>query len=103
MTGIDWVIVVFTALLALYGYMQGFIVGALSLVGFALGAFLGTRLGPLLLPGGSHSQYAPLFGLLGALLAAACWRAGSRGSPCMPGRRCGCPDCGRSTACSAPR
>ena len=33
-TGIDWLIVAFTALLAFYGYMQGFIVGALSLVGF---------------------------------------------------------------------
>ena len=30
-TGIDWLIVAFTALLAFYGYMQGFIVGALSL------------------------------------------------------------------------
>ena len=69
MTAVDWVIVAFTALLAFYGYVQGFIVGVLSLVGFALGAFLGTRLGPLLLSGGSHSQYAPLFGLLGALLA----------------------------------
>src|ERR1700757_4068830 len=49
--------------------MQGFIVGALSLAGFAIGAFIGTRVGPLLLPSGSHSQYAPLFGLVGALLA----------------------------------
>ena len=52
MTAIDWVIVGFTALLAFYGYLQGFIVGVLSLVGFAVGAFLGTRLGPLLLPAG---------------------------------------------------
>src|ERR1700751_3809097 len=65
-TAVDWVIVAFCALLALYGYTQGFIVGVLSLIGFAAGAFIGTRLGPLLLPGGSHSQYAPLFGLLGA-------------------------------------
>jgi S1-C subfamily serine protease len=67
-TGVDWLIVAFTALLAVYGYVQGFIVGVLSLVGFALGAFLGTRLTPLLLPSGAHSPYAPLFGLLGALL-----------------------------------
>jgi S1-C subfamily serine protease len=78
-TEIDWLIVLFTALLALYGYMQGFIVGALSLVGFGLGAFLGTRLGPLLLPGGSRSQYAPLFGLLGALLAGAVLASGFEG------------------------
>ena len=79
MTGIDWLIVLFTVLLAMYGYAQGFIVGALSLVGFGLGAFLGTRLAPLILPGGSHSQYAPLFGLLGALLAGAVLASGFEG------------------------
>ncbi|MBV9466036.1 MAG: MarP family serine protease [Solirubrobacterales bacterium] len=79
MTAIDWLIVVFTLLLAFYGYMQGFIVGALSLVGFAMGAFLGTRLAPLVLPGGSHSQYAPLFGLLGALLAGGVLASGFEG------------------------
>ncbi|HEY1508475.1 MAG TPA: MarP family serine protease [Solirubrobacteraceae bacterium] len=79
MTSIDWVIVAFTALLALYGYMQGFIVGALSLAGFAVGAFLGTRLAPLILPGGSRSQYAPLFGLLGALLAGGVLASGFEG------------------------
>jgi S1-C subfamily serine protease len=78
-TGIDWLIVVFTALLAVYGYVQGFIVGALSLLGFAVGAFAGTRVGPLLLPGGSHSQYAPLFGLLGALLAGGMLASGLEG------------------------
>jgi S1-C subfamily serine protease len=79
MTTVDWVIVAFTALLAFYGYLQGFLVGALSLLGFALGAFIGTRVGPLLLPTGSHSQYAPLFGLLGALLAGGVLAAGFEG------------------------
>ncbi len=79
MTAIDWLIVAFTVLLAFYGYMQGFIVGMMSLVGFAIGAFLGTRLGPLLLPGGSHSQYAPLFGLVGALLAGGVLASGFEG------------------------
>jgi S1-C subfamily serine protease len=79
MTAIDWLIIVFTALLAFYGYVQGFLVGGLSLIGFALGAFLGTRLGPLLLPGGSHSQYAPLFGLAGALLAGGVLASGFEG------------------------
>jgi S1-C subfamily serine protease len=78
-TKVDWLIVAFTALLAIYGYLQGFIVGALSLAGFALGAFIGTRLGPLLLPTGSRSQYAPLFGLLGALLAGAVLASGFEG------------------------
>jgi S1-C subfamily serine protease len=78
-TAIDWLIVSFTALLAFYGYMQGFIVGAMSLVGFAIGAFLGTHLGPLLLPTGPHSQYAPLFGLVGALLAGGMLASGFEG------------------------
>ena len=79
MTEVDWLIVAFTVLLALYGYAQGFIVGALSLVGFGVGAFLGSHLGPLVLSGGSHSQYAPLFGLLGALLAGAVLASGLQG------------------------
>jgi S1-C subfamily serine protease len=78
-TAVDWVIVAFCALLGLYGYVQGFIVGVLSLIGFGVGAFIGTRLGPLVLPGGSHSQYAPLFGLLGALLAGGVLASGLEG------------------------
>ncbi len=79
MTTIDWLIVAFCALLAIYGFLQGFIVGALSLFGFAVGAFIGTRVGPLVLPHGSHSQYAPLFGLLGALLAGGVMATGLEG------------------------
>jgi S1-C subfamily serine protease len=79
MTAIDWVIVAFCLLLAMYGYRQGFIVGILSLFGFGIGAFIGTRLAPLLLSGGSHSQYAPLFGLLGALLAGGVLASGFEG------------------------
>jgi S1-C subfamily serine protease len=76
---LDWVIVAFTVLLAVYGYLQGFIVGALSLLGFAAGAFLGARLAPLLLSDGSRSPYAPLFGLLGGLLAGAVLASGLEG------------------------
>ena len=79
MTLIDWLIVGFTVLLSFYGYLQGFIVGALSLVGFALGAFLGTRLAPVLLNGGSHSKYAPLLGLAGALLVGGVLASGFEG------------------------
>ncbi len=79
MTGLDWVIIGFTALLAFYGYLQGFLVGALSLVGFALGAFFGTRLAPLLLNDGSRSPYAPLLGLAGALLAGGVFASGLEG------------------------
>jgi hypothetical protein len=37
-------------------------------VGFAAGAFAGSRIGPLVLSGGSHSPYAPLIAPCGALL-----------------------------------
>jgi S1-C subfamily serine protease len=67
-TGLDWVILVFALAMGFWGYQQGLIVGLLSLVGFAIGAFLGSRLGPALLPDGSHSPYAPATALAGALL-----------------------------------
>ncbi len=78
-TWVDWLIVAFTGLLTVYGYLQGFIVGALSLVGFAVGAFVGTRIGPLLLPAGARSPDAPLFGLIGALLAGGVLASGFEG------------------------
>jgi S1-C subfamily serine protease len=68
MTGLDWVIVVFALAMGFWGYQQGLIVGVLTLSGFAIGAFLGSRLGPALLPDGSHSPYAPATALAGALL-----------------------------------
>lgn len=79
MTVVDWLIVAACVLLALFGYAQGFIVGVLSLGGFVAGALIGTRLGPLVLHGGAHSQYAPLFGLLGALLAGGVLASGFEG------------------------
>lgn len=71
MTVLDWAILAFTFALALWGYRQGLIVGALTLLGFSAGAFLGSRVGPLLLTKGSHSPYAPLCAALGALLIGA--------------------------------
>ncbi|HVG75452.1 MAG TPA: MarP family serine protease [Thermoleophilaceae bacterium] len=71
MTGLDWIIVAFTVLMAIWGFSQGLIAGGLALVGFALGAFLGSRLGPVLLSDGSHSPYAPLVALLVALMLGA--------------------------------
>ncbi|MGI8660620.1 MAG: MarP family serine protease [Thermoleophilaceae bacterium] len=68
MTSLDWLIIGFALLMALWGYVQGVIVGALSLAGFAAGAVLGSRIGPLVLEEGSRSPYAPLGALVGALL-----------------------------------
>jgi S1-C subfamily serine protease len=75
-TTLDWIIVAFTLLMAAWGYLQGLVVGALSLGGFVAGAFLGSRLAPVLLSGGSQSPYAPLVTLvvavtLGGVLATA--------------------------------
>jgi S1-C subfamily serine protease len=78
-TRLDWLIVAFAAVLALLGFRQGLIIGVLSFAGFALGAFIGTRLGPLLLPRGSSSPYAPAFGLIGALIAGAVFASGFEG------------------------
>jgi S1-C subfamily serine protease len=68
-TGIDWVILGAVVLLALFGWAQGFVAGVLALAGFAAGAWLGTRLAPLVLEGGRESQWAPAFALIGALVA----------------------------------
>jgi S1-C subfamily serine protease len=70
-TVLDGAIIAFTLALALWGYRQGLIVGAMTLVGFALGALAGSRLGPLFLSQGSESPYAPLCAALGALIAGA--------------------------------
>jgi S1-C subfamily serine protease len=67
-TGLDWLIIVFALAMAFWGYEQGLIVGFFSLAGFAVGAFLGSRLGPALLADGSKSPYAPATALAGALL-----------------------------------
>ena len=80
MTEVDWLIVAFTVLLALYGYAQGFIVGALSLVGFGVGAFLGSHLGPLVLPEAARTRSTRrCSALLGALLAGAVLASGLQG------------------------
>lgn len=67
-TGLDIGILAFCVVLAAVGWRQGFLVGALSLAGFAAGALLGTRLGTAIVEGGRQSPYAPLFGLMGAVL-----------------------------------
>jgi len=78
-TAIDLLIVAFTLVFTVYGYVQGFIVGALSLAGFVVGAFLGGHLGTLLLPGGASSKFAPLCGLAGALLVGGVLASGLEG------------------------
>ena len=79
MTGIDWLIVGIIVLLALFGWAQGFVAGALALLGFAIGAWVGTRVGPLLLDDGRRSPWSPAFGLVGALIAGMVFAIGFEG------------------------
>jgi uncharacterized membrane protein required for colicin V production len=67
-TGLDWVVLGFTALLALRGAQGGFVAGALSLAGLLAGAVVGGRLASAVLESGNHSRYAPLIALGGGLL-----------------------------------
>ena len=79
MTGLDWIVLGIVILLALFGWAQGFVSGALALVGFAIGAWVGTRVGPLVLPDGADNGWAPAFGLMGALVAGAVLAMGFEG------------------------
>ena len=66
MESADWFVLGIVALGAIYGFMRGLVRGALSLAGFALGAYVGARVAPAVLDDGS--PYAPLVALGGALL-----------------------------------
>jgi S1-C subfamily serine protease len=79
MTGVDLFILGCAAIFGLVGLARGLVIGLLSLAGFIAGAWLGTRFGPLLLSDGNRSPYAPLFGLVGAIVAGTIISAGAEG------------------------
>ena len=66
MSSADWVVIAVVAVSGLYGISTGFLRGAFSLAGFALGAYLGARLAPQILSDGS--PYVPVVALGGAIL-----------------------------------
>ncbi len=70
MTTFDWAALALAGLAALAGLRRGLLVSALSLVGVGLGAVVGSRLAPHLLPDGADSPYTPLVALAGAVLLA---------------------------------
>ena len=72
MSTADWVVLGVVTITALYGLATGFLRGALSLTGFALGAYLGARTAPSLL--GEASAYVPLVALTGAVIGGALMR-----------------------------
>ena len=66
MSTADWIVLGVVVLFGLYGLSKGLVRGALSLAGFALGAYVGARLAPTVLEEGS--PYGPLVALGGAIL-----------------------------------
>ncbi len=68
MTALDWIIIVVAIAAAMHGALRGFLAGSLALAGFLGGAWLGSRLGPMILHGGDTSPWSPLVALGGALL-----------------------------------
>ena len=71
----DWVVIGFAALLAFRGAQQGFVAGALSLLGLVAGAIVGGRLASTVFESGSHSRYTPLIALAGGLLLVVLFQA----------------------------
>ena len=75
MSALDWLLVAWVALWAVLGAARGMTEQVLSLAGLAVGAALGSRLAPLLLPDGRESPWLPLVALgtaiVGAVLAQA--------------------------------
>lgn len=66
MTRLDWIVLGVVAFTALLGLWQGFTISLLSAAGVIVGAFVGARIAPHLLPDGSASPYTPLVALVGA-------------------------------------
>jgi S1-C subfamily serine protease len=69
-TAVDWVALGLVLLAALGGAVQGLVWSGLSLAGLLAGAFVGGRLAPVLLTGGSGSHYAPVVALVAAVALA---------------------------------
>jgi S1-C subfamily serine protease len=73
----DWIAIGIVLLAALGGYRRGLVVSAFSLVGLAAGAYLGSRVAPHLLHGGSSSKWTPVAGLVGAVLGGVLFQIGA--------------------------
>jgi S1-C subfamily serine protease len=69
-TKVDLIAIGFVALTAFIGWKKGLLASALSVGGIILGAWLGSRIAPALLQGGTSSPYTPLAALAGAAVGA---------------------------------
>lgn len=70
MSKVDFIALGFIAVTAFIGWKKGLVASALSVAGIILGAWLGSRLAPELLQGGTDSPYTPLAALAGAAVGA---------------------------------
>ncbi len=69
MTNVDWIALGLIGLAALSGLRRGLVATALSLAGLVVGAILGSRIAPTLLPD-SVSQYSSFVAIGGAVIGA---------------------------------
>jgi uncharacterized membrane protein required for colicin V production len=67
---VDWIAIAIVLVAAVGGLRRGLVLSAFSLVGLAAGAYIGSRIAPHLLHGGSSSTWTPVAGLVGAVLGA---------------------------------
>jgi hypothetical protein len=66
----DGIAIVVVLIAAFGGLRRGLVLSAFSLVGLAAGAYVGSRVAPHVLHGGSTSRWTPLAGLIGAVIGA---------------------------------
>ena len=66
----DWIAIAIVVVSAVGGFRRGLVLSAFSLVGLAVGAYIGSRVAPHVLNGGSSSTWTPVAGLVGAVAGA---------------------------------
>jgi trypsin-like peptidase/colicin V production protein len=66
----DGIAIVIVLIAAFGGMRRGLVLSAFSLVGLAAGAYVGSRIAPHVLHGGSTSTWTPVAGLVGAVVGA---------------------------------
>ncbi len=67
---VDWIAIAVVVLAAVGGLRRGLVLSAFSLVGLVVGAYIGSRIAPHLLRGGSNSKWTAIAGLVGAVVGA---------------------------------
>ena len=68
MTLVDFVVIAWVGLSAAIGFRRGLVGQALALGGFALGALIGSRIGPHALSSGARESWQPVAALVGAVV-----------------------------------